>query len=261
MSVAVSRKTWGARYGRGRKGRDLRNELVAHITVNRELPADASQDLEAAAMRAVERYVVQQRGFDGFPYSFCGFQSGRVYEGRGWGYDGAHTQQGRNSSAYALARYGHPDVSPSAAFFATARKLCAEGIARGFLTAAFLISGHRDYWQKGCPGDPYYEQREQLRPGPTTSTGEDDDVLERNDSGGEVTVLQWRINQLLHDGEANPRANGKDYGLTVDGVYGEDTERYVRHVQAGWGYRKHPGKATAAFLVRLDRMALSRSSG
>lgn len=253
MSV-IPRAAWGARHGRYALGMRTRGETVIHITVNSEISASASQAVEAAAMRGVERYVVTQRGFRGFPYSFCGFQSGRIYEGQGWGRNGSHTQKGRNRSAYALARFGHPDVQPSEAFLAGGRRLFAEGLAQGYLSPGFRISGHRDHWPKACPGTPLYVRRGELRPS-HAPTIEEEDVLQRGDKGAEVTVLQWRINELLH-GEADPRGAGKDYGLKADGDFGEDTEKYVRHVQAGFGYTMNAGKADAALLVRIERRLL-----
>lgn len=63
----------------------------------------------------------------------------------------------------------------------------------------------------------------------------EDDVLKRGDSGNEVTVLQWRINQFFH-GKADPRKGGEEHGLIVDGDFGENTEAYVREVQNQLGY-------------------------
>lgn len=254
MTFVIPRSKWGAKYGRYALGARTRSEVVIHITVNSEISANASQAVEEAAMRGVERYVVQRRRFHGFPYCFLGFQSGRMYEGQGWR-NGQHTQRGRNRTAFALARFGHPDVAPSAAFLASGRKLFAEGLAQGHLTAGFRISGHRDHWPKACPGTPLYVRREELRPSHGPTTIEEDDVLQRGDEGAEVTVAQWRLMELLH-GEADPRGAGKDYGMVVDGKFGPEMERYVRHVQAGFGYTKNPGKFDAWLGLRIERRLL-----
>lgn len=76
---------------------------------------------------------------------------------------------------------------------------------------------------------------ETMRTGGSPPT-EEDDVMKRGDSGAEVSVLQWRINQYLH-GESDPRGRGQGYGLVVDGQYGPATEDYVRHVQSTFGYQ------------------------
>lgn len=245
MTIVIPRSAWGPSYGDGGTGRALRNELVTHITVNRELPATASMATEMAAMRGIERYVVQQRGFSGFPYSFCGFQSGRIYEGRGWRQDGAHTQRGRNQSAYALARYGDPNVEPSAAFLAAGRALCAEGIARGFLTSRFVLSGHRDHWPKACPGDPLYRRREELRPGSGGVTlPEQEDERMEYDPKGEKKHQHGRVRELQHAASLflYMSGGGEDLGgaphdrggshLKVDGVLGDQTVIALWHVHA-----------------------------
>lgn len=61
--------------------------------------------------------------------------------------------------------------------------------------------------------------------------GTGDEQMKRGDKGNHVKRLQWRINQTLH-GHHDP-AEG---GLTVDGVFGAETEAYVKHVQSQAGY-------------------------
>lgn len=257
MVKIISRREWGAKHGRGSKGISRRNEVVGHITVNQEVPADASQSLEASLMRAVEDYVVRERGFDGFPYSFCGFQSGRMYEGRGWDYDGAHTQRGRNFSAYAIARYGHPDVEPSAAFQQSAREVCEQGIRLGKLGVDFLLSGHRDYWNKGCPGTPLYRRLAEWRPGSVITPEEEEYTMKKGHRDpAQVVVAKWRVNQFLH-GEHDPRGAGKDYGITISGGYDDQMVAYVREVQKRLGYVT-TGEFDPYTLSRVETVLRSR---
>ena len=48
-------------------------------------------------------------------------------------------------------------------------------------------------------------------------------TMKKGSRGAEVTALQGQLNQL-------------GYGLDADGVFGDDTERCVKHLQKAFGY-------------------------
>lgn len=56
--------------------------------------------------------------------------------------------------------------------------------------------------------------------------------MQRGDKGPKVKRLQWRINQGLHNGDHNPSGGG----LKPDGIFGKETEKYVKHMQGLAGY-------------------------
>lgn len=148
----VTRGEWGARYGRGEVVALPWREVVIH-TAAAPFTATAPE-LEARHVRGIETYHVQTKGWDGIAYSFLVAPSGRVYEGRGWGRSGAHTE-GRNRTAAGLCLLGHGDLAPAtAAQWSSSRRLIAHGIRLGALEPAPAISPHARYSTSGktCPG-------------------------------------------------------------------------------------------------------------
>ena len=160
-----TRQDWGAEFGRGDHNPGAKPNVVAHHTLAPVLPASATMLEEAAAMRGMDRDHVERNGWDGIGYNFVIFQSGRVYEGRGWGYKGAHAGSKGNgvSEGVAFAVDGRKDT-PSAAAIASCRLLIVDGIRAGHLASDYRLSGHRD-WMPGrdCPGDAMYRMIQTLR--------------------------------------------------------------------------------------------------
>lgn len=75
-------------------------------------------------------------------------------------------------------------------------------------------------------------------------------LLERGDNNADVRRLQAWANYGLH-GEANP-----EHGMTVDGVFGEQTQRYVRHLEMLSGREETTGKVDALFYTWLATVAM-----
>lgn len=151
----ITRSEWGAKHGRGNDvgGKLPWGEVVIHTEAGSERKP-GSFGLECGWIRAIENFHVNTRGWDGIAYSFLIAPSGRIFEGRGWGRSGAHTE-GRNSTAAAICFLGHGDKWPATeAQWASARWLIGEGIRLNKLKPAPLITTHAIYSGKGksCPG-------------------------------------------------------------------------------------------------------------
>lgn len=164
----VPRSEWGAQHGRGVPvhGNLPWGEVVFHTEAGAVRPQDwralASFDHDAlnaavreiGKMRAVEHFHAVTLGWLGFGYSFYIAYDGTVFEGRGWGYQGSHTET-RNATAAGVCFEGHGDLERlTPEQIESARWLVAEGKRLGKLTRNVKISGHRDYSRKGktCPG-------------------------------------------------------------------------------------------------------------
>lgn len=172
-SIVIPRERWSPRYGRGgRRVATPHTEVIFHTEAGAIRSQDwpvfqeiAALDLslsEKRKMQGIERYCVETRKMDGFPYSFAIFPDGSVVEGRGWGQSGWHTQ-GRNSQV-GVCFIGHGDLQPATeAQWIGAQELIREGVRTGKLVPSPKITGHRDYASKTCPGNLIYPHIHRLR--------------------------------------------------------------------------------------------------
>jgi hypothetical protein len=114
----------------------------------------ASGSATLATLRAYERFHVVQRGWAGLGYSFAIVGDGTVYEGRGWGRQGAHTS-GRNHLSHGVCLVGDwtsgtvPGPMVEALVW-----LVREGHRVGALRTPTITGGHRDApgASTACPG-------------------------------------------------------------------------------------------------------------
>lgn len=190
MSI-VTRSQWGTNYpnlrGEDVTGRLPWGEVVIHTEAGAQ-HAPAPLPTECQWIRAIEGFHVNTRKWQGIAYSFLIAPSGRVFEGRGWGRSGAHTE-GRNGTAAGVCFLGHGDKWPATeAQWQSAAWLIGEGIRLGNLTPNPKVSGHRDYSTKGktCPGNLVYPYLDRLRgiTGPVTeglSMSDISEILKRLD--------------------------------------------------------------------------------
>lgn len=147
----IERADWGAVGGQGAVIGQV-DDVVIHHFWRPSLPQVVAPEREADLMRSVEKTHVEDNGWSGFGYSFVVFQSGRVYEGRGWGREGAHTV-GMNDRSIGIAFAIDGDKhAPTPEAWAAAKALIADGVALGHVSPEFEISGHRDHASKSCPG-------------------------------------------------------------------------------------------------------------
>jgi N-acetylmuramoyl-L-alanine amidase len=161
----IEREQWGAVGGLGARLGTV-DEVVIHHFWRPSLPEVAAPERESAMMRQVEKTHVEENGWAGFGYNFVVFQSGRVYEGRGWGREGAHTT-GKNDSTVGItfAIDGDTDA-PTPEAWAAAKALIEDGVALDHLSTEPTISGHRDYAPKSCPGESIAPYLDRLAPDP-----------------------------------------------------------------------------------------------
>lgn len=163
----ISRAQWGAKYGSGNPTDGAKTLVVVHHDgpyPSRSQPG-MTLEQEKSIARIIENYHVN--GEPGKPglthmnpriaYTALGMQTGRVFEGCGWGRIGAHTQ-GHNSSAYGFffPLDGSRD-RPTAAALQGFHDWRAEGVALGHLSASHVVKGHQDFNKPSCPGTLVYD--------------------------------------------------------------------------------------------------------
>jgi hypothetical protein len=142
----ISRARWGAKPPKSRLGAlaSTRDGLFVHHTVS---AAPWSRKAERAEMRNLQQ-IAFSRGFSDISYSFIVFPSGRVYEGRGKGVEGAHTL-GFNDTAYGAAAAGNYEVKvPSRRMVRSFRWLRREYLKLG----SKPLRPHQAVSSTACPG-------------------------------------------------------------------------------------------------------------
>lgn len=153
MSIAEPRTAWGStEHDPAGSAIGRVAIVVVHHFYRPDVPASASVAAERKAMRDVQAYHVQ-KGWDDVGYNFVVFDSGRVYEGRGWGRSGAHAKgANRRSVGVCFAIDGDADDATPAAW-AAARELIREGVKLGHIEPDYRVDGHREWQPKSCPGN------------------------------------------------------------------------------------------------------------
>ncbi|XP_022286899.2 peptidoglycan-recognition protein SC2-like [Crassostrea virginica] len=113
-------------------------------------------DTCVTALKGIQNFHMDTRGWDDIGYSFLVGQDGQIYEGRGWDHVGAHTLH-YNTRGYAASFMGnymtHP---PNNASLNAAKKLIEYGVSKGFVSSTYHLYGHRDVSATACPGDALY---------------------------------------------------------------------------------------------------------
>ncbi|XP_041968551.1 peptidoglycan recognition protein 3-like [Aricia agestis] len=132
--------------------------VVIHHTVTRTC---ATYRECAETMRAIQRHSLNTFNYD-IPYNFLIGNDGRVYEGRGWGIQGAQRADfGRCTVLVGFVgdyRYevnDHTKVTDDQ--LNRTRMLFAEGVREGHLQKDFRVIGARDIMYTESPGSLLYE--------------------------------------------------------------------------------------------------------
>lgn len=253
MTQLYTREMWGA-LPLGPTGICRPEFIFVHHTTGARLGADLSDDW----VRNIDRQHKYGNGWAGIGYSWLYDAYGNIFEGRGWGIAGAHTE-GWNSRAHAFAFLGNGDEPLPEAAMEALRWLVNEHDDR---YGQKPILGHRDKGQTHCPGNWIYDHKN-VRGGqvlaptvPGSPVPPPSNGIPVDGGFGPVTVraLQASLNstganpKLATDGVYGPgtkralqgRLNHVAGPVTVDGVIGPNTVRSLqRHVGAGvdgqWG--------------------------
>lgn len=246
MAVSVvDRSAWGAKEARSRY---LMPTPAPYLFLH-HAGVEGTQD--AAEVRAHQRYHMVTKGWLDIAYSFLIANDGTIYEGRGWGVAGGHTEN-YNSKSHAFCLLGNfqkraPTPAQENSFVALAQ----EGIRRGMIAKPLRLLGHRDVATTGtvCPGIHAYGRIPNLahrilhdsaapapapKPTPSGVCEVKLRVLRRGSRGGDVKSLQALLNakagqRLAVDGDFGPATEGsvkkvqKYLGLAVDGIVGTHT--------------------------------------
>lgn len=218
----VSRKECGLPRSRAPAGSFTRPHAIAHHGVGRGNGLPLREAM--AIWRGYHRYHTRNRGWTDIGYS-CGWADapdvgGAVLEGRHWGKDGGHTQNGGNTRGYACAYIGDGREPVADTAWRAWRAWLHEGITAGALSSPPKISGHDDWYPKLCPGSQVKAELHERSQLDRMASEEDELRLTEGSSGKYVGRVQIRLRQFF----------GTDR-IAIDEQYGSQTRDHVAEFQ------------------------------
>jgi hypothetical protein len=142
----ITRAEWGARPPKTRKAISSSEGMFTHYTGG---PRAANRAAGVAQVKGIQRFHMDTRGWADIGYSFLVDDEGNIYEGRGWGVAGGHTE-GWNSRSHAVCAILNDGQQPTPQMLAALRFVHDEHDRRygnGFHRS------HRDVNSTSCPGN------------------------------------------------------------------------------------------------------------
>ncbi|XP_068853940.1 N-acetylmuramoyl-L-alanine amidase isoform X1 [Aphelocoma coerulescens] len=156
----VPRCLWGARPYRGTPSplRPPLGSVFLHHTLEPARPCRTFGAC-ARAMRDMQRFHQDTRGWDDIGYSFVVGSDGYLYEGRGWHWVGAHTK-GYNTRGFGVGIVGDFTATlPDPDTLALVRdQLLPCAVRSGHVRPDFTLRGHRQLGHTDCPGNALFQE-------------------------------------------------------------------------------------------------------
>jgi hypothetical protein len=158
----ITRAEWGARPPKSTPKSIFipSPKLYLHHAAGAILPGDDSvSNLDLQRIRSIQNFHMDSRGWNDIAYSFLMDADGYVFEGRGAGIQGGHTE-GQNTVSHAICVMGNYDSQPvDSDLIPRLADLVNHGHERGWWPLGFT-GGHRDApgAATSCPGKNLYSQ-------------------------------------------------------------------------------------------------------
>lgn len=257
----VSRAEWGARPPKSRVTIGRSEGMFTHYTAG---PRAASRAAGVAQVRGIQAFHMDTRGYADIGYSFLVDDEGTIYEGRGWGVQGGHTN-GWNSRSHAVCAILGDGQQPTPQMLAGLRWCHDEHdrrYGRGFHRS------HRDVNSTSCPGDILHGWMQAGMPtGPAPAPAPPappipaDQVAAFRRYAAAMTIRALnRHNGVVRQGMTSEGVRAVQHALNIvagrtlstDGQFGPATDRAVKDFQRflGLGVDGIVGPATRGALVK-----------
>ncbi|XP_072934738.1 peptidoglycan recognition protein 3-like [Epargyreus clarus] len=121
-------------------------------------PACYNDEKCSQAMRIMQNYHMDERGWWDIGYNFGVGGNGKAYEGRGWTTIGAQALH-FNTVSIGICLIGDWRLTlPPAEQLKTTQKLIALGVSLGYIRKDYKLIGHRQVRDTECPGDALFNE-------------------------------------------------------------------------------------------------------
>ncbi|KAH8270085.1 hypothetical protein KR018_003805 [Drosophila ironensis] len=154
--VMVKVADWGGKPAKQQLGEQ---KLPVHRVVISHTAAEGCESTEvcSARVRVVQSFHMDSWGWDHIGYNFLVGGDGRIYEGRGWDYVGAHTK-GYNVDSIGVSFIGtFTKTKPNKRQLKACELLIAEGVRLKKLAPDYRLYGHRQLSATESPGEEVYK--------------------------------------------------------------------------------------------------------
>ncbi|XP_065309104.2 peptidoglycan-recognition protein SC2-like [Dermacentor albipictus] len=151
----VSRNGWGARPPRVEVA--MKNPRAEHVFIHHTAGPQCKHRTSCTRLvRSYQKHHMDTNRWPDISYNFLVGGDGLIYEGRGFGREGAHTL-GYNRVGIAISFVGDFNrAKPSQKMLLAAKKLISCGVKEGMIQEGYSLHGHRDANCSSCPGNVLY---------------------------------------------------------------------------------------------------------
>ena len=188
----IDRAGWNARA-------PLRVSHIATPTPRLWLHHTAAESHGPGGVRSTQNYHMDTKGWADIGYSFLVDDDGSVYEGRGAGVAGAHTE-GDNTGSHGIACMGdYGERPPTPAMLDAVVGLVVHGYRHRWWPG-HLTGGHRDApgAQTACPGSTLYALIPDLNRRIAVRTREDDDMAWSEKDSENLAAVRSLLESINH---------------------------------------------------------------
>ncbi|XP_055905697.1 peptidoglycan-recognition protein SC2-like [Eupeodes corollae] len=109
-------------------------------------------------MRNMQSYHMNTLGWDDIGYNFGIGADGNIYEGRGFGIQGAHASSWNGKSIGIMFIGNYNDHTPTDSQILKANELLTEAVSQGHLSSNYTLYGHRQVGSTECPGNKLFKE-------------------------------------------------------------------------------------------------------
>ncbi|XP_032527673.1 peptidoglycan-recognition protein LB-like [Danaus plexippus] len=110
------------------------------------------------AMRSMQNFHMDSRGWWDIGYNFAVGSDGAAYEGRGWTVLGAHALHFNNISIGICLIGDWRFLVPPSNQLKSAKALINAGVELGYIKSDYKLVGHRQVRETECPGDALFHE-------------------------------------------------------------------------------------------------------
>ena len=157
QATILSRAEWGAR-GTALPPDPLKVRPAPYAIIHHTASQPCFNIPECVlSVRNIQSYHIDSNGWNDIGYNFLVGGDGVIYEGRGWGIQGAHTY-GYNAKSIGIALIGNfQNAQPTAAQLQATQYLLTLGLQANRLSRNYKLIGHRQVAATTSPGNKLYE--------------------------------------------------------------------------------------------------------